>query len=117
MASGYVILNRENEMSFDSIDGSEKLRRFQGGADWKRMVTVDMHTGGEPLRIVTSGYPVIPGRNSIERREYCANELDHLRKLIMWEPRGHADMYGCILTPPDEEFDEVHAHPCVSKFV
>ncbi|MCH2180876.1 MAG: proline racemase family protein [Mariniblastus sp.] len=96
-------------MSFDSIDVNEKLRRFQAGVDWQRIVTVDMHTGGEPLRIVASGYPVIPGRNSIERREYCANELDHLRKLIMWEPRGHADMYGCILTPPNEAFDDVQA--------
>jgi proline racemase len=61
---------------------------------------VDMHTGGEPLRIVTSGYPPIPGATILEKRAYVRDHLDHLRKILMFEPRGHADMYGAILVEP-----------------
>jgi trans-L-3-hydroxyproline dehydratase len=63
--------------------------------------TTDMHTGGEPLRIITGGLPEIPGKTVLERRRYFRENLDHLRTGMMWEPRGHADMYGAILTPPD----------------
>ncbi len=59
-----------------------------------------MHTGGEPLRIITSGYPDLPGDTILARRKYAKENLDHLRTALMWEPRGHADMYGCIITPP-----------------
>tara|TARA_B100000949_G_scaffold22559_1_gene17306 strand:+ start:316 stop:1314 length:999 start_codon:yes stop_codon:yes gene_type:complete len=61
---------------------------------------VDMHTGGEPLRIVTSGYPAIPGATILEKRAYVRDHLDHLRKMLMFEPRGHADMYGALLVEP-----------------
>ena len=61
---------------------------------------VDMHTGGEPLRIITSGYPAIPGATILEKRAYARDHLDHLRKILMFEPRGHADMYGAILVEP-----------------
>lgn len=97
------------DMSFDPIRCAKTLNSFQGESDWLRIVTVDMHTGGEPLRIVASGFPQIPGRHAIERRQYCISRLDHLRKLLMWEPRGHADMYGCIVTPPNDAFDDVQA--------
>jgi len=109
MVNGYAKPSKENKMSLKPLEAEEKLCQFQAEEGWQRIVTVEMHTGGEPLRIVASGYPPIPGRNVIERRSYCAAELDHLRKLIMWEPRGHADMYGCILTPPNEDFDDVQA--------
>jgi trans-L-3-hydroxyproline dehydratase len=65
------------------------------------ITTIDMHTGGEPLRIITGGLPEIPGRTVLERRRYFRDHLDHLRTGLMWEPRGHADMYGVVLTPPD----------------
>ena len=58
---------------------------------------IDAHTGGEPLRIVTSGFPPIPGKTILDKRKYVLENLDHLRKLIMLEPRGHSGMYGCIL--------------------
>ena len=61
---------------------------------------VDMHTGGEPLRIVTSGYPAIPGASILEKRSYVRDHLDHFRKILMFEPRGHADMYGALLVEP-----------------
>lgn len=63
--------------------------------------TVDMHTGGEPVRIVLSGYPEIPGATILAKRRHAAEHLDHLRRLLMFEPRGHADMYGVIPVAPD----------------
>ncbi|PCI28291.1 proline racemase [Candidatus Kaiserbacteria bacterium] len=61
---------------------------------------VDMHTGGEPLRIITSGYPDIPGKDILAKRRYAKDHLDHLRRFLMFEPRGHYDMYGAILVEP-----------------
>ncbi|SFT67669.1 proline racemase family protein [Mesorhizobium sp. YR577] len=65
------------------------------------ITVVDMHTGGEPLRIVTGGYPKIPAGTILEKRAYVRDNLDHLRKLLMFEPRGHYDMYGALLVEPD----------------
>jgi trans-L-3-hydroxyproline dehydratase len=62
---------------------------------------VDMHTGGEPLRIVTGGYPPIPKGTILEKRAYVRDNLDHLRKMLIFEPRGHHDMYGALLVEPD----------------
>src|SRR5262245_39595735 len=64
------------------------------------LTTLDMHAAGEPLRIVTGGYPELPGATILERRRYAREHHDDLRRTLMWEPRGHADMYGCVLTPP-----------------
>ncbi|MBE7532208.1 MAG: proline racemase [Chloroflexi bacterium] len=69
-------------------------------ADWVRLTAVDAHTAGEPLRIFTSGWPAIPGLTILEKRRYAQTHHDHLRRATMWEPRGHADMYGCLLTEP-----------------
>lgn len=62
--------------------------------------TVDCHAAGEPLRIITGGIPPIPGETILERRRYFQEHLDGVRRLLMWEPRGHQDMYGCVVTPP-----------------
>lgn len=61
---------------------------------------IDAHAGGEPLRIVSSGVPPLRGATMLARREDMLSRFDHLRRLLMWEPRGHDGMYGCILTPP-----------------
>lgn len=63
--------------------------------------TLDMHTGGEPVRIVTGGWPAIPGRTILDKRRHAREHLDHLRKLIIFEPRGHYDMYGVVMVEPD----------------
>ncbi len=63
--------------------------------------TVEMHTGGEPVRIVTSGYPAIPGATILDKRRHARDNLDHLRKLLIFEPRGHYDMYGVIPVEPN----------------
>jgi proline racemase len=67
--------------------------------------TVDYHTAGEPFRIVTDGGPTIAGATVRERREAAAasEEIDRVRRLLCHEPRGHADMYGCFLVPPDDD--------------
>jgi len=62
--------------------------------------TVDAHAGGEPLRIVTGGVPRLPGATILEKRRWAREHLDHVRRALMLEPRGHADMYGAYLTEP-----------------
>jgi trans-L-3-hydroxyproline dehydratase len=66
-----------------------------------RIETVEMHTGGEPVRIVTKGYPAIPGGTILEKRRFARDQLDAFRRLIMFEPRGHYDMYGVLPVEPD----------------
>jgi len=68
------------------------------------LVCTDYHTAGEPFRIVTAGVPEIPGATVRDRREHAAadHSVDTVRKLLCHEPRGHADMYGCFLVPPDD---------------
>lgn len=65
------------------------------------ITTTEMHTGGEPVRIVESGYPPIPGATILDKRRHVRSELDHLRTALMHEPRGHFDMYGVIPVEPD----------------
>ena len=69
--------------------------------------TLDYHTGGEPLRIIISGLPELPGNTVLERRRYMRENLDHFRRFLMLEPRGHADMYGAVLMPPVTEDGDV----------
>ncbi|MBS1677851.1 MAG: proline racemase family protein [Actinobacteria bacterium] len=68
------------------------------------VTSTDYHTAGEPFRIVTAGVPEIAGDTVLERRDTAASseELDAIRRLLCHEPRGHADMYGCFVTPPDD---------------
>ncbi len=75
---------------------------FSAPAHWRRIKTIDMHTGGEPLRVIVDGFPPLEGNNVLERRNYIKTHYDDLRKALMHEPRGHADMYGCILLPPND---------------
>ena len=63
--------------------------------------TVEMHTGGEPTRIVVSGWPALAGKTLLEKRRDARERWDHLRRGLMHEPRGHAEMYGALLVPPD----------------
>jgi trans-L-3-hydroxyproline dehydratase len=70
---------------------------------WQRIRTIDAHAAGEPLRIILAGLPELEGDTILERRSDASRRYDHLRTALMWEPRGHADMYGCIITPPVTE--------------
>ncbi|MFC0530561.1 proline racemase family protein [Phytohabitans kaempferiae] len=66
--------------------------------------TIDYHTGGEPFRI-TASPPDIAGATVAMRRMTAIGdpEIDGLRRLLCFEPRGHADMYGGFIVPPDDE--------------
>ncbi|MEV4172152.1 proline racemase family protein [Nonomuraea sp. NPDC049709] len=61
---------------------------------------VDSHTEGMPTRVITGGIGVIPGASMAERRVHFRDHLDHIRTLLMTEPRGHSAMSGAILQPP-----------------
>ncbi len=67
------------------------------------VTTVDYHTGGEPFRIVTGGVEPLEGRTILDKRRFAAERLDHVRRLLVFEPRGHADMYGCFVTEPEDD--------------
>ena len=82
---------------------TKRLNDWKPPSNWSRITTIDAHTGGEPLRIITSGLPEIKGSTILEMRKYFQQNHDDIRKTLMWEPRGHADMYGCIVTPPITE--------------
>jgi proline racemase len=63
--------------------------------------TIESHTAGEPLRLIVDGFPHVEGATMLERREWVREHHDHLRTALLLEPRGHADMYGALLTEPE----------------
>ena len=66
------------------------------------ITTADYHTGGEPFRIVTGGAELPRGETILDKRRDALERLDHVRRQLVFEPRGHADMYGCYVVPPDD---------------
>ncbi|MDR7522415.1 MAG: proline racemase family protein [Armatimonadota bacterium] len=78
----------------------DALRAWRPPKEWAAVTVVDAHAAGEPLRVVTGGVPPIPGRTMLEKRRYAQTHLDRLRRLVICEPRGHADMYACLVTEP-----------------
>ena len=95
-----IIINSKMSSTYQNI---LLQTEFNPPKDWLQIKTIDMHTGGEPLRVIVSGFPELKGNSVLEYRRYCKDNYDHLRTALMFEPRGHADMYGCILTPPNDE--------------
>ena len=88
-----------------------ELSKWQPPEHWNRITTIDMHTGGEPLRVIVDGLPPIEGLTVLEKRRYFRDHYDHLRTGLMWEPRGHADMYGAVITSSvDADFDVFFLH-------
>jgi proline racemase len=71
---------------------------WQPPQDWLNIRTIDLHTGGEPLRVYLDGLPEIKGKTILEKRRYFRDNYDYIRTATMWEPRGHADMYGAVIT-------------------
>jgi proline racemase len=70
------------------------------GGERLSISTIDYHTAGEPFRIVTGGVGTLQGRTILDKRRFAGERLDHVRRLLVNEPRGHADMYGCFVTEP-----------------
>lgn len=91
----------------------KKLTNWSPSSDWLKITTIDTHTAGEPLRIITSGIPELLGDTILAKRMYMIENYDYIRKQLMWEPRGHADMYGCIITSPvtpEADFGVIFMH-------
>jgi proline racemase len=70
------------------------------GSVTRRIRTIDAHAAGEPLRLIVEGYPAPKGRTMIEKRAWARRHADWIRRALMLEPRGHADMCGAVLTEP-----------------
>jgi proline racemase len=65
----------------------------------KRMLSyVDTHTEGDLARVVYAGVPRLAGQTVRERRDTFRANFDHLRRIVMCEPRGHKDMFGVVIT-------------------
>lgn len=74
---------------------------------------IDLHCAGEPLRLITGGFPSVPHAPILERRRWVHDNADHVRRALMYEPRGHRDMYGAVLLPPyrdDADFAVLFMH-------
>jgi len=84
-------------------DFAKKLKDWSPSSSKQKITTIDAHTAGEPLRIVTSGIPELSGDTILAKRKFMMENYDHFRKMLMWEPRGHADMYGCIITSSESK--------------
>ena len=83
-----------------------KFEQWQPKIEQESYLTInslECHTGGEPLRIITSGFPVLKGNTILEKVGDCKKNYDQLRRALMFEPRGHADMYGAIITDAERE--------------
>jgi trans-L-3-hydroxyproline dehydratase len=86
---------------------------FNGHSNYQKITCVDMHTGGEPLRIPIEGLPEISGKTVLEKRSNFQKNYDHIRTGLMFEPKGHSDMYGAIIsdpTTPEADFDVFFIH-------
>ena len=84
----------------DMFKEGKMFQDWKPGKDWKVITTIDAHAAGEPLRVVTGGLDEIPGKTILDKRRYACEHLDGFRTGLLWEPRGHADMYGAIITEP-----------------
>ena len=70
------------------------------------IAATDYHTAGEPFRIITSPLP-LKGRGILDKRAFAMEHLDEIRRLVINEPRGHADMYGCFVTEPEDDHGDL----------
>jgi proline racemase len=79
---------------------SGRALAWRPDGSWRRVQTVESHAAGEPLRVITGGLEPVPGATILDKRRFARERLDGLRRGLMFEPRGHADMYGAIPTEP-----------------
>jgi trans-L-3-hydroxyproline dehydratase len=103
----------EGDSAIDPVsDITRATRSSKAGAGRQARLTIqtmDLHTAGEPLRLIRSGFPQVPNVPALERRRWVQENADHIRRAVIQEPRGHRDMYGAILLPPNSD----HADICV----
>jgi len=86
---------------------------WEAPENWMKIKTIDAHTEGEPLRVIIGGFPEPEGDTILKKRRFIKENHDKLRTALMWEPRGHPDMYGCLITPavnPGSDFGIIFMH-------
>lgn len=91
-------------MANDTVGSLFEDWKWTAPAGWMKITSIDTHTGGEPLRIITSGIR-LPKGPVLAKRRYFMDNLDHVRTGLLREPRGHADMYGAVVTAADDDAD------------
>ena len=94
--------SRTAEVAHRSLPWSAEQARERDAARLT-VETLDLHCAGEPLRLVRSGYPEVPRLPINERRAWVREHADHIRRMLIYEPRGHRDMYGALLLPPERD--------------
>ncbi len=72
----------------------------------KTFFCIDGHTCGNPVRVVAGGVPPLKGKNIFEKREHFLQEFDWIRTGLMFEPRGHEQMSGSLLFPPESPLND-----------
>jgi len=82
------------------INNFSKILDWRPPKNWLEIKTIDLHTEGEPLRMIIKGYPALKGKTILEKRKFAKNKFDNIRRALILEPRGHSDMYGAIITEP-----------------
>jgi proline racemase len=87
----------ENSMDFS------KLNATATNGYSLRLRTIDSHTEGEPTRLIVSGFDAVPGDTMKDKLSYYKNNLDHIRHLMTWEPRGHRHLLAAQVTEPATE--------------
>ena len=88
-------------------------RDWEPPRGWRRLEVIDAHAAGEPLRIVLDGIAPVPGDTMVAKRAWAREHLDDVRRALMFEPRGHADMYGALVTEsvtPDGDLGVLFMH-------
>lgn len=100
----------QNTVLLDTLD---QWQPNAGNDEFLTINTLECHTGGEPLRIITAGFPELKGDTILAMRRDCQQNHDDLRRALIFEPRGHVDMYGAIITKPertDSHFGAIFIH-------
>ncbi|MBS3787040.1 proline racemase family protein, partial [Candidatus Bipolaricaulota bacterium] len=90
-----------------NFEGEEKKLPWALPKSGGKIATVDLHTAGEPLRVVVDGFPELKGETILEKRRFIRKNYDYLRKRLMWEPRGHSDMYGALITKAENSDSDI----------
>jgi len=100
-------------MDADVITRLKNLHEWVAPSYGLKIETIDAHAAGQPLRLILSGLPPLRGQSLMDRWRYAKQHFDHIRRALIFEPRGHLDMYGCILTEPqrsDSHFGALFVH-------
>jgi proline racemase len=75
-------------------------RHVSGMRADRLLTSVEFHTAGIGMRLITSGVPRLPGASIADKRAYFQQHLDHLRRGLCLPPRGHPGLLIAVLVDP-----------------